>query len=159
VVKHLPSDQLAQANGESELDEAVDELDHEDAIDAYSSPAAKRKRKPPTMSVVKDLDLHPSDKKHLRAFYEEKKPKTQLEHVATFVYYLSRVLEISGVTANHIFTCFKDVQIKPPNDLPQIIRNTASNKHGWVDCSDASDIKITNPGENLVEHDLPHNGA
>lgn len=158
VIKHLPADQISQISGDTVVDESLEELPDDEAIDVQSNPAPKRKRRPPAMSIVKNLDLHPSGKKHLREFYEEKKPKTQTEQVATFVYYLSHVLEVAGVTANHIFTCFKDVNVRAPNDLPQIIRNTAGNKHGWVDCSNASDIKITNPGENLVEHDLPRNG-
>ena len=111
-------------------------------------------RKIPTMSLVKDLDLRPENKESLRDFHSSKKPDSQKEHIAVFVYYLTKILEIESVTPNHIYTCFKDVGVRTPKDIPQAIRNTAS-KNGWVDSSDGENIKMANHGENLVEHDLP----
>ncbi len=115
-------------------------------------------RKTPTMSLVKDLDLRPEDKESLREFHSSKAPVGQKENIVIFVYYLTKILEIEGVTPNHIFTCFKDVRVRTPKDLPQAIRNTAS-KNGWVDSSDGENIKIANHGENFIEHDLPKNSS
>ena len=111
-------------------------------------------RKIPTMSFVKDLDLRPEDGQSLRDFHSLKNPSGQKENIAVFVYYLTKTLEIEGITPHHVFTCFKDVRGRTPRDLPQAIRETAS-RNGWVDSSDGDDIKITNHGENFVEHDLP----
>lgn len=58
------------------------------------------------------------------------------------------------MTPDHVFTCFKDVGHRTPKNMPQTIRDTASRK-GWLDTSERGNIKITNHGENLVEHDLP----
>ena len=111
-------------------------------------------RKIPKMSLVKDLDLRPEDRQSLRDFHSSKNPSGQKENIAVFVYYLTKTLEIEGITPHHVFTCFKDVRVRTPRDLPQAIRETAS-RNGWVDSSDGDDIKITNHGENFVEHDLP----
>ena len=156
VVKHLPHD---PANGEASehLDE-VDETEDEDAPEAPAlSPSGKR-RKAPSMSIVKDLDLRPKDNKHLRDFFAEKQPKKQIEQITTIVYYLSRILKLDGITPHHVYTCLKDVGKRVPNDLPQALRLVASRK-GWVETSNADDIKITTSGENMVEHDLPPGGA
>ena len=75
------------------------------------------------------------------------------------VYYLQHVARVPKITAGHVYTCYKDVGVRPPNDLPQIIRNTGNSKKGWIDCSDSDALKVTNLGETLVEHDLPANSA
>jgi hypothetical protein len=87
-----------------------------------------------------------------------KKPKTQEEHIAVYIYYLKNVLEEANVGFSHIFTCFKETKAKMPLDLPQTCRNAASNK-GWIDTSDANDLKRTTRGDNLVEKDLPRAGG
>ena len=149
---------IPSQNGEQELLEQSDfsdELpDDEDVIDVPESSRPQQKRKPPTMSLVKDLNLRPTGKKSLRDFYAEKSPSSQQKQIAVFVYYLQHELQLEGITSNHVFTCFKNVEARPPKDLPQIIRNTAA-KEAWVDSSDTTSITITNHGENFVEHDLP----
>jgi len=111
-------------------------------------------RKPPTMTLVKELNLRPDGKQSLREFFAEKKPGKQPEMIAVFVYYLAKILDLSEITPHHVFTCFKDVGRRSPKNLPQAIRNTA-NRKAWVDSADQKDIKITSHGENFVEHDLP----
>jgi hypothetical protein len=106
------------------------------------------------MSIVKDLNLRPEGEPSFRDFYAQKKPSTQEQAVTVSVYYLKRILELDKVTPEHVFTCFKDVGRKTPRHMPQTIWDTAKRK-GWVDTSERGNIKITNHGENLVEHDLP----
>ncbi len=152
--------------GHQDIDENVidaetavveDELPLFDNTPQEQEAVPRPKRKLPTMSIVKDLDLRPDGKISLRDFYAKKNPSSQEKKIAVFVYYLQHTLEIEGITPNHVFSCFKDVGARPPRDLPQIIRNTAT-KRAWVDSSDAKSIKITNHGENLVEHDLESHG-
>lgn len=156
VVKQLPVDGHAHQNltdeSESDIESEETEEDLETVLPA--KPKAKSARKPPTMSLVKDLDLCPSKKPHLKSFVAEKNPQSQPEQIAVCVYYLRKILEVDGVTANHVYTCFKDAGFRTPNDLPQIIRNTAAAK-GTVDSKGSKGIQITTRGENLVEHDLP----
>ncbi|WGV23809.1 hypothetical protein [Halotia branconii] len=145
----------------SDEDELVEELDTEDEEEDVSvasvSTNSKQKKssyKPPTMTIVKDLNLRPEGEPSFRDFHSQKNPKTQEEAITVAVYYLKRVLELDKITPNHVFTCFKDVGLRTPKNMPQRIRETATRK-GWVDTSERSNIKITNHGENLVDHDLP----
>ena len=153
TVKELPTEEPVLEEGEEGVF---------DPTQNSGRPQPRAKRKPPVMSIVKDLDLHPQGKQSLRDFYAAKAPKTQLEQIAVAVYYLERVLEQVRVTANHVYTCFRDINsanppapIKMPNDLPQTLRNCAFKK-GWVDVTDSDNIKITQRGLNAVEQDLPH---
>lgn len=115
---------------------------------------AEKRRKLPTLAIVKELNLRPVGKKSFRDFYAEKQPATQMDQIAVAVYYLRVTLETEVVSANHVFTCFKDVSVKVPPDLPQIIRNCRRQK-GWVDPAAEDGITITTQGQNHVEHDLP----
>lgn len=131
-----------------------DEETEDVALDLTPPKREARRMKAPTLSIVKDLNLRPEGKIPLRDFFAEKSPQNLQQMVVVFLYYLQRTLELTAVTPHHVFTCFKDVEKRPPRDLAQTIRNTAS-RRGWIDSSSQSDIKITNHGENFVEHDLP----
>lgn len=106
------------------------------------------------MSIVKDLNLKPDGKQSLRDFYAEKAPSKQWSQIVAFIYYLEKVLQVESITANHVFSCFKDVGVRAPSDTVAAIRKTA-NRYGFVDSSKQSQLKVTVPGENYVEHDLP----
>lgn len=164
VIALPPTQQIGEQDQVEEDDIIVDAEIAEDADRTLfdeepedQTAAPRPKRKPPTMSIVKDLDLRPEGKQSLRDFYAGKNPGSQEKKVAVCVYYLHKLLELDGITSNHVFSCLKEVKARVPKDLPQIIRNAAS-RGGWVDSSDAKSIKITTLGENLVEHDLPEKG-
>lgn len=106
-------------------------------------------------TILKDLDLRNIDGQSFKDFVEEKTPSSAIEFNAVSVYYLKETLELEGVTINHINTCYKEVKRRPPGDLLQSIRDTSSNKYGYIDYSDSSDIKIPHRGASFVEHDLP----
>ena len=159
VVKVLPSEQVVDGIDlkESEIVEAGPEDDLEELFSsgANGKSKPKRKRKPPTMSLEKDLDLHPDGKQCLRDFFAEKNPTAQLSQVAVFVYWLGEIAGVNPITANHVYTCFDHIDgVKIPNDVPQIIRNAGS-KHGWVDPKNTTDIRLATAGKNMVELDLP----
>lgn len=127
-----------------------------------SAKAKKKKSKKKTTTVkkqsytiLKDLDLRNTGGKSFKDFVEEKNPSSAIEFNAVSVYFLKEVLELDGITINHINTCYKEVKRKPPGDLLQSIRDTSSNKYGYIDTSDSSDIKAPHRGSSFVEHDLP----
>jgi hypothetical protein len=153
-----------ESNGEAHTDgELADSFTDENTFDAAATTAATSNKSSsprpfPKMQLVKDLDLRPTDKQHLKALLDEKKPKGQNEKIALCVYWLRRVLEIDGVTPNHVYTCMDDVKIRIPNDLPQTLRNI-SNRNGWIDTTNSNAIEITTKGANLIQHDLPRNNG
>lgn len=114
----------------------------------------KRAARGSSFSIVKDLNLKPKDKKSLKAFFEEKKPETNIESNAVFVYYLEKILTVSVINIDHIFTCYREVRSRIPGNLKQSIADSGS-KYGYIDTSDMRNIKIIVRGVNLVVHDLP----
>jgi hypothetical protein len=107
-------------------------------------------------SIVKDLDLSGSNKAmRLRDFYSRFSPLTNFERNLIFVYYLSHELEMTGITVDHIFTCYRDIPgVRTPNALQQSLWDTSS-RRGWLDTSSTENIKVTMPGINYLEHDMP----
>lgn len=118
--------------------------------------AVKRKE---SFSIIKDLDLSSKgNKKSLREFFKEKAPSAALGKNAVFVYYLQNEAKITGITIDHIYSCYKDVNERVPEALKQSILDTSSKK-GWIDTASMTDIKMSTPGENFVEHDLPRSSG
>ena len=154
VVRRLTA---SPENPDAVSDEATDDLDdvemNADDYIASVPPKSRTKRKPPTMTLVKDLNLRPAGKPHLREFFADKQPKSQPEQITVCVYYLWRIVELEAVTPHHVYSCLKEVGVKVPVDLPQTIRNVA-NRRGTVDTSDSNNITLTIRGENMVEHEL-----
>jgi hypothetical protein len=107
-------------------------------------------------SIVKDLDLSGGGKKQkLRDFYNKFKPSSNFEKNLIFVYYLTQELGMTGVTVDHVFTCYRDIPgIKAPTALQQSLWDT-TNRRGWLDTASSEDIKVTVPGINYLEHDMP----
>ena len=106
------------------------------------------------VSLVKDLNLRAPGNKSFKDFNEEKKPNTAFEFNTVAVYYMTDILQVSGITPNHIFTCYKEVSKRPPEAFIQSLRDTAS-KQGFIDTAETGNIKLLMRGRNLVEHDLP----
>ncbi len=131
------------------------EMVNSDNKNTQSNPKVRKFSKSNTFSIIKDLNLKPKDKKTLRDFYQEKSPLSNIESNAVFVYYLEKVLNLTGITIDHIFSCYKEVNLRTPMNLRQSIFDTASSRYGYLDTSNMQDIKVIVRGENLVEHDLP----
>jgi hypothetical protein len=115
----------------------------------------KRTTKRARPAQLRDLNLHPKEKPSLSDFVKEKVPASDHEKKLVAVYYLTRVLELDGVTVDHVYSCFRDQGWKVPNDLLTGLRLTA-NKKAWIDTSDSSAITVAIPGENHVEYDMPN---
>ncbi len=135
------------------------------AIDAETTPdaasvskplrTAGRKRAGVSPSLVKDIDLSEEGNDFsLADFYAAKSPLTAMESNVVFVYYLQQIAQVSRISVNHIYTCYKFVNIKYPNALKQSLADTSSRKN-WLDTSSFDDIKLSTAGENFVEHGLP----
>lgn len=114
---------------------------------------SKLKQKAKRPSIVKDLNLRSKGKKTFEQFFQEKKPKVGDQTYAVCVYYLEKILNVKGITQNHIYTCMKEVKRSIPNNLENALLISAS-RYSSIDTSDLSNITITVQGENLVEHKL-----
>lgn len=124
-----------------------------------SGPGKKRGRKKTRKSagaskpqLVKDLNLSPQGKQSLKDFYKSFKKLSRNEKFLVYVVYLKDVLKLEQVTADHIFTCMKEVGDKTPATLKQIISN-AKAKTGWFQ-SKSGNITYTDAGKKYYESEL-----
>lgn len=159
VIQYIPNPEVV---GNEALVEIADSLESEELDEINNTRKQSQQKstssrsKPPTMSIVKNLDLHPEGKIAFKDFFSTKNPRNNYQAIAVSTYYLDRILELANITPNHIFTCFKEVSRRTPANMPQSIRDTSSKK-GWIQ-TEKGKVEITNIGENIVEHELPEKG-
>ena len=124
-----------------------------------STAKGKRKSSGQMPSIVKNLDLSGGGTdERLKDFYAKYEAKSNFDKNLIFMYYLDHKLGLEGITVDHIFTCYRDIpNIKVPEALRQSLLDT-NNRKGWIDTSDTENLKITTPGINYLEHDLPKKG-
>jgi hypothetical protein len=118
-----------------------------------SSPAAKKGKKSKVIpKQVMDLNLSPSGKQSGKAFADAKAPTNVKQKCVVAIYYLRDTVGLPAVTADHVFTFFKNVGWPAPTDLINTLQQAGS--AGWLDSANSEDLKITPIGENLIEHEL-----
>ena len=107
-------------------------------------------------NIISDLDLSgKGSSQSLKEFYNQYSVKTNFERNLIFVYYLQNILKISGITIDHIFTCYRNVpKLKIPGNLKQSLFDTAFKKD-WIDTTSTENIHLTVTGTNHLEHDMP----
>lgn len=105
-------------------------------------------------SIVRDLNLKPKGRDPFEKFAAQKKPHSNQHKCVVAVYYLRHELDLSPITVDHVYTCFKHMRWRVPSSLANTMAYVSS-VHGWLDTRNMGDIKLTTIGENLVEHDLP----
>ena len=122
---------------------------------ASSANVTRRQRRAGGPSVVKDLSLRPKGKKAFADFAKEKQPSSHQQKQLVAVYWLAKEAGVtSGITVDHINTCYQGAGWKRPTNLGNALAVTSMRK-GWLDTSDGSDIRLTVPGEDFVVHELP----
>lgn len=128
----------------------------ESAVLATSHKAKSRKKNGiSNVQLIKDLDLSGTRSgKSLKAFMEEKNPTTNVQKTTAFVYYLQTFLELEEITIDHIFTCYKSMNYRIPNNLQQNLTDTSSSRYGYINRKDGK-YSMTIIGSNFIEHDLP----
>jgi hypothetical protein len=103
---------------------------------------------------VKGLDLSPAGKQSFEEFVAEKQPVNQHDRNLSSVYYLAEVAEVSPVTIDHVYTCYRDRGWAIPSNLRNSLQLTASRKT-YLDTADMDDIKLEPRGVNHIERALP----
>ena len=118
-----------------------------------SKPKKKSNQRQP--QLIKDLDLSGKGViKSLKDFVSEKKPATNIERTAVFIYYMQNILNLSEITVDHVFSCYKNIGVRLPQNLPQNLNDTASSRYGFIEV-DNGKYTVSILGINLIEHDLP----
>ncbi|SHN46084.1 zinc ribbon domain-containing protein [Chitinophaga sp. CF418] len=122
-----------------------------DANDREADTPSDKKKPSATSTRVKrltDLNFNPDEKDSLKAFISKYPVKSDLERILVFVYYMEEIIKLNGITYDHIYTAFDDLNIHTPSNVPQITRNCASQK-GWIELK-KSGIILTIKGRNQV---------
>lgn len=122
-------------------------------------PKGKGSPKKPKSSVsgpkmLGELVLSPTGKKSFKEFAAEKKPGSSAEKSLVAVYYLEQILEVKGITADHVYTAYRTVGWRPPAN-PRNQLQVVKSRKAWIETADMDDIKTTHLGRTYVEHDLP----
>lgn len=97
---------------------------------------------------------------NLKDFFNEKfennNPNNNQEIITIFIYYLNKILEIEDVLPGHIVSCYNEIGLRKPLNIPQFFRDIP-NRKGWIESSKktSGSVNITISGENFVKHDLP----
>lgn len=120
---------------------------------------AKNPSKKPKGSGSKDLtyltefDFRPSNNEALKDFFGKYKTSSNFEKNLVFIYYLQEVLKVSEITVDHVYSCYRYLNLKIPSLIQSLI-DTKKAK-GWIDTSDTNDMKVTRTGINFLEHEMP----
>ena len=118
------------------------------------SSGKKKSSGKPDFTVLTDLNLRPSGKTSLIDWIGTFVVKSNPERILAITYYCKEVLGLEFVTANHIYTGFKELKAKIPPSLYQVIVNT-KNRKTWIQYDNMlEDIQLTIQGSNHIEHDI-----
>lgn len=106
-------------------------------------------------SIDRELNLR-GDKSisSFKVFHDEKQPSSAKEFNAVAIYYLRKMLGINEVTLDQAYTCYREVNKKPPQAFRQSFIDT-KNKNGWIEFTETDHLEIPHRGIVFVEHDLP----
>jgi hypothetical protein len=123
---------------------------------AATSPSKKKPAGKESFQLIKDLDLWGGDgKQPFKDFLEAKGPTSNIEVNVVAIYYLTRILGLSSVNVDHLYTCYKTANRRLPGNLKSSVNDTASSRYGYIDGQDRDNLKLVVRGENFVEHELP----
>ena len=116
---------------------------------------ARKKAIQSTGQLLKDLDLSERNSAgtSLKDFVSEKNPSSNVQKTTVFVYYLQNMLNIEDITIDHIFTCYKTMGFRMPNNLQQNLTDTCSSKYGYVSRKNGK-YTMTVVGNNYIEFDI-----
>jgi len=101
------------------------------------------------LRVIDELILNPKDKTSLSDFIEQYNHKSSSDRNLLFIHYLSEVIGEKSITYNHIFSCYRWLEIRFPNAFIQSIRDIKTKK-GWLLSTKKGEIKVSPKGLNAL---------
>lgn len=115
----------------------------------------RRTSKPKQFQLVKDLDLSTTGtRKGLKDYIGDLKPTSNINISTSIIYYLQNIYQYEGdINGDIIFTCWRELGKKMPNDLAGNLRDICSSKYGYANVENGN-YSITTRGINLIEHTL-----
>jgi hypothetical protein len=117
---------------EPEVEEETEDSQEEETDEA---PAVTRPKRPagppPTPDVLSDIDLN-SGKVSLKDYMAQKNPSDTFERYATIAVWYKENFNLDEVNDDRIYTAYRFIDLVPPNDVGQVLRNLKANKK-WFD--------------------------
>jgi len=107
----------------------------------------------PPYSIVPSLNLKPADKKSLADFMSQFSANKSFEYNLLFVYYMEKILGEQNIGVNHIYTCYKDLNLKTSKNIYQNLLVTRK-QTDWISTKKMNDLKVTQKGESMVENEM-----
>lgn len=119
-----------------------------------SKPAKTSSKKSKQYQLIKDLDLSPTEqRKGLKEFVTELNPKSNINISTTIIYYLQNIFGHESIDIDVVFTCWRELGSKIPDDLAGNLRDICSSRYGYANVENGI-YSISTRGINLVEHTL-----
>ncbi len=122
-----------------------------------SAPKSKRTstKKKDSFTLLKDLDLTGKavNDESFADFIKHKKFKSHVQFITISVYYLEKIMNLENITIDHVFTCYKNISKRPPDNLIQAFKDASGKRFGYIDFSNRENITIPHIGETHVEND------
>lgn len=101
------------------------------------------------LKVIGELNLNPKDKVSLSDFLGQYNHKSSSQKNLVFVHYLTEIIGESSITYNHIFSCYRWLEIKFPDAFIQSLRDTKTKK-GWLLSTKNGEIRLSPKGLNAL---------
>lgn len=144
---------MATDGGSPESD--IEQVDEETAEGKQDGKKAKGQRKSRTSGRQTPRVIGNLSMAGLKAFMEEKSPKSHQEKYAAVAVWLKEKHTIDEVGIDHVNTCYMEMAWPRPEVMKQVFIN-AKNKRGFFEpCQDANLFRLTTIGEDFVLHKLP----
>ena len=125
---------------------------------ASSRPASSQSRahrKVGSPNIVRNMSLRPDGKQPFVDFAAEKQPANHAQKQVVVLFWLTREAGMtSGITVDHVNTCYAEGRWPRPGDLRNSLSLTSARK-GWIETTDMNDLRLTTRGEDEVLHYLP----
>jgi hypothetical protein len=104
-----------------------------------------------SIQLVPSLDFVQEGKQPLKEFFAAKNPRTDIEQILVFGFYMQEVMELADFSPGHILSAYKHFgDLSIPLDLKGTLRNMKRDKL-WLKFTDIQHMRVDTEGENYVK--------
>ncbi|MCR2814204.1 hypothetical protein [Microbacterium sp. zg.Y1084] len=116
---------------------------------------SKNTSKKQTLTFAKSLNFYSTGGElglSLKDFTDAHPASNAVHKAVSVVYWLSKELDVSPISVDHVYSAFKTLSWPIPSSLLNTLQKGGS--ENFLDTKKSTDIKLTTHGENLVEFQL-----
>jgi hypothetical protein len=106
-------------------------------------------------TLVENLDFSSTNGRlSLAEYVDTKFPITNEERILVFLHYLQHLMQLTEITPDHIYTCFKVTKMRVPFSIENTLQATAKQRR-WIKVAKDGTLTVTPAGKLYVENQLP----